>query len=155
MKDYNKIISELRVIARDGLRLKAVNRFRTSMLDENVTLKGYKDSKASAEKCIAIAKFAISKLDPEDPQLEDFTEINEDRIKRNEKSILEYDRCIAATKERIEEIKEKVAKIESGETLIRKDKLADVTHVLIEELTYGRAKKMADETEAPEVDDED
>lgn len=158
MKDYNKIISKLRVIARDGLRLEAINRFRTSLQDYAVDLKNYKESKKQAEKCIAISEFIISKADPEDPRLEDIKEAEEQTIKNQKRYIVEYDRFISDTEEKMAEVKEKIAKIESGETLISKGKLAEVTSNLIETLVHEKAAKIVDgmkDEKTAEVDDEE
>ena len=153
MKDYNKIISDLRIVARDELRLKATNRYRDELLAENVNLKNFEDSIKEYKKTIAIAEFDIRKLDPEDPRIEDVTKNCNESIKFSNRHIADYTRTIESIKERIEEINEKIANVETGETKIMADKLSTVTSQLIEKLVNEQAKSLAPEF-TPSVDGE-
>ena len=139
---YNEIISNLREIARDGLRLKMTSAVRTEINSlDNSKLNVAKEIE-HAKLCIAVCDFEASEIKDNDPRKEDklknIVQNKEYAVKRLEdleKELKRYDDAIT------EEMAQ-VAKIQAGEIKVSKESLEDETNRLIKVVTEEVAKKV-------------
>lgn len=137
--EYNQLVSKLREIARDQLRLKIIAGVRTTILQINNELDSIAKTENDFQKSIAIAQYKISKLDDADPE-------KGDKLARLEGDIKHYNAHITdladakvryqadATKE-----EEFINKVQAGEVKVDMDSLEAITKSLIEEVCRATA----------------
>lgn len=140
---YNAIISLLREIARDQLRMEGVSNLRNKLFGfENA--KGFceKDILAS-EKDIAIAKYQSSKLEDANPEKEEVTKMYAKEIDACNETIANLKIQIEGLNKDIAVVNEKIAKWESGETKVNADEMEAIALDLVKFVTNETARGLA------------
>lgn len=143
MMQYNEVISKLREVARDLLRLNKVNRLRTTRLDLTNELnradKNMDNEAQEAAKHIARKTFSLSQLNEADPDHEEKKESLEKGIQNIKESLATSQETYAKWREGIvksvAEVDEKIAKVQAGESPVNADELSHVTEDLIREFS--------------------
>lgn len=130
------LVESFRNLARMVLRLRWINNVKDTMANHEKTITSLTDSKAGYTKRIARNDYALSKLDPLDPDFDtkekNLKSDNEEYVKFNES----YDKDIESVKKVITEQEDKIAKIESGELKVDAENLSIKAKELAEE--YGK-----------------
>jgi hypothetical protein len=145
---YNDTVSAIRLLARDELRMKAVNRMRAGLLDVvnsiNAMTKNHEEETAYLNKKLAVLSFKTASLVDADPEKADKLEAYERDTVFAKRQIEENAKHFALRSEDLAKDKAeweaKIADLESGKTLICKDSLDEVASRLIEEVVTEAAK---------------
>lgn len=140
---YNEIVSSVRTVARDVLRLKTINTLRDRLLDLNNGLtacqKRHDESVLALNKQIAIANYQTGLVVDADPEAEDkrlkFAKVVESATKSMEQVTANYIECDADFQKAIADVKESIAKVESGEIKMDKNELSQLADNFIHEVT--------------------
>lgn len=130
------VVAKVKVVARDVLRgqLISVRMSKISSLNAEIkTIQGYIDDQ---NKEIARSKYALSKIDPANPDAADLTKQANDAITEATTAIKDFTEEIAAVQKTIDEQNAGIAKIESGETKVSLDEMA----VLVDQFLVNRGK---------------
>ena len=138
--NYNEVISKLREIARDGLRLKLVSNVRTEANSlDNRKIEVNKEIE-NANLRIAVIDFETSEIKANDPEkdakakeLENDKDFWLEKITKYQERLAELDKQISAEMDHI-------AKIQAGEVKVSKESLEDETNRLIKVVTEEVAK---------------
>jgi hypothetical protein len=141
--NYNSIVSSIRSVARDYLRLQAVNRYREELLsvttERSNRAKNHDENVMRLNKAIAYNDYQASKLEDANPYAkEDAERLAQDSQNKEEekaqrtKSFVISDEALAKTEA---EINVKIAKIQSGETKVDAENLTAEANKLIAEVT--------------------
>lgn len=143
MQNYNEIITKVRDLARDQVRLQAVNRYRTKRYEAEKALASLDEQEASIKKDIARYEFKKSQLVEADPDFAEKTESIEKAIV----SLNEEIEHLAKVKENgaqvVADLDEKIAKVESGETKMDIEKVEAAAKQLIDEFVKSQAAEIA------------
>ncbi len=145
--DYNSIISSLRELARDTLRLLKVNEIRADRLSVASRLeKGTKDHEtllADLAHRTAVANFRIAKVDDADPDKDTkLKQWSEDIALYNENSTTEVEEFAKFSENLTKELSDldaKIAKVQSGEYKVCAEALSAETERLIQAITEEAA----------------
>lgn len=143
MKNYNAVISKLREIARDSLRLELVGARRSKIWNLTCEINAIEKEIQEHKKGIAILEFNMSEVKPNDPEKEEKTKEYTDNIKEVTECMESLKKDVEEVTKQIKEQEDGIAKIESGETKVSADKLDAVTEELIDVLTKEAAKTAA------------
>jgi chromosome segregation ATPase len=150
MKNYNEVISALREVARDFLRLRRINGIRTDVLQANNEIKSIEDAILAEKKQVARAEFRLTSLNENDPDLEDKTKDYNDNKEYALKSIERYEKEKANVTHTVADLNAKLADISSGKHKVDMEELEGVTHDLLETFIKDHALGVATElTEVP------
>jgi ABC-type Fe2+-enterobactin transport system substrate-binding protein len=110
-KTYNELVSITRELARDFLRLQAVNEVRDEILESDKTIKSYEENNQRLNKQLAITEFKMSEIKDNDPEKEEKLKTLNDskasvlkQIEYNNKSIADYTTAKASKQKRIDDI---------------------------------------------------
>lgn len=124
-------VAAYKLIARDSLRmglisprLSKITRYENELLD-------IAEDRKNLEHLIKVETYEISKLDTEHPNYEDRKKTKEDYLKGMTERLPSYDKQVEDVNKLITEQKEGIAKIESGETKVSADALADLVDAMI------------------------
>lgn len=140
MTKYNEIVSKVRDLARDGVRLQAVNRYRTNRYQAEQDKASLEASIAEEKKNIARAEFKKSQLVEADPDFSAKVADQDANIKYHEEAIARLEKSVEATDKLIAEITEKIEKVETGETKMSIDKVEEATKQLLDEFVKEQVK---------------
>jgi septal ring factor EnvC (AmiA/AmiB activator) len=137
--NYEKLVDKFREMARDILRLRWISNIKDEILGVDNRLADLKRCNDMAAKNLARANYALSKLDPADPDFADKKAEQEERIKDANKDT-EYTnkQVVEATAEKTE-LTAKIAKITSGEFKVNADNLSAKAKELAEEYMKTQA----------------
>lgn len=152
--NYNDVVSSLREIARDGLRLKKVNSLRADRLvlstDLSSTQRNLEDFTLANAKTVAILNFKLAQLVDADPEKEDKTKRYNNDLEFQAKHLTEVTEGGAERVEElnkaISELDERIAKVQSGEWKVDMDALNAAAECLIKEVTHAVASKISLDT---------
>lgn len=140
--EYNKIVSEVREIARDGLRLQAVARFRSTLHDLTLEKERLAENRKHVEKNIARSNYQLSKIDPANPDAEQETKSLNSNLEYDNKSLESNTKQVEAVDKQIVEVTKKIEDIQSGVTKISRENLDHETALLLITVTNEQAKKL-------------
>lgn len=141
---YNNVVSKMRELARDLLRLKATERFRQEILGLENNKKIHNEFIESLNKDIARTDFKISEIKDNDPDKESKLE-NLKEVKKNlEDTIEKENEAIENINKEITKVNEKIEKLQKGELLVDADSLDKVTNQLLEEYVGNLAKQFVE-----------
>lgn len=115
--NYNDILSQLRELARDELRLRAINVLRSDKLEIEIL-------KTKTEHSLEIENYELANLDKDYPDYEKMKAEKDDTI-----AVL--GRQLDIIKRDLENTDNEIVKVVSGETKISKDDLQCLTDKLI------------------------
>lgn len=148
--NYNETVSTVREIARDGLRLQAVNRFRADLLEVEISKGMVADSRKEIEKDTARAEYNLSKVDSANPDFENITKSLQEDLKYLNEQLESNGKTSENLDKKAEEINKKIDAVQSGETKISKDSLNDETARLLQLMNTQRAQNLASNVSVPE-----
>jgi chromosome segregation ATPase len=154
MKNYNEVISALREVARDFLRLRRINSIRTDILEVNNEIKATEDEILAYKKDIARAEFRTNSLVEADPDFEDKKKTYQETKESHLKSIESLEKHQASLRETVADLNAKINDISAGKSKVDKDELESITQDLLGEYTKEHALNVAVdlvETPAPET----
>ena len=140
--EYNKIVSEVREIARDGLRLQTVARFRSTLHDLTLEKERLAENRKHVEKNIARSNYQLSKIDPANPDAEQETKSLNSNLEYDNKSLESNTKQVEAVDKQIVEVTKKIEDIQSGVTKISRENLDHETALLLITVTNEQAKKL-------------
>lgn len=149
--NYNEVVSSLRSLAREELRLKAVNAVRQNLMEvqsrADAVAKAGEEFSQSVAKKLAILNFKLAKLDDNDPEKADKeAALNEDIksltefAERKTKETAEVSETLA---KELAEVNGKITEIQDGKVKVCKEELEAVANRLISEVTVELAKEVA------------
>ena len=159
MKNYNEIVSALRELARDGLRLNFIASVRSKIYsvtsDRNNAEKEYDESIAFHKKNMAIAEFKKSQIADEDPEKEEKVKSQDENIAYAIKALEAIDvakpKCLEAYDTKLVELQDKITRMTAGEIKVDKAELDASTKALIAEVVKNTAEGLVIE-EVEEVE---
>lgn len=155
--NYKAVVSALKLVARDNLRMKLISRKLTqvSNLEQEVTavkdsLKAYTERATAITKSLARVAYKLSKVEDANPDavemrkdLAEDTKMLERDLARNVKDEAEAKVAVAETVTKLEEAikdqNDKIALIEKGETKVSLDELNELTDTLLGNVTNSAA----------------
>lgn len=149
--NYNNVVSSLRSLAREELRLKAVNSIRQTLMSLENKLasftKTHEEMQQNLAKKQAVLNFKLSQIAENDPEREDKqTSIQEnlkqyaEAVEADNKEFAEVSQKLA---EQVAEVNEQIEAVQKGEFKVCKEELQAVTDRLISEVTLELAKEIA------------
>ena len=149
--NYNEVVSSLRSLAREELRLKAVNALRAELLPvtcrKETVNKQTEEALAAFAKKTAVNEFKMAKLDDADPEkaekIEKLTKENEAILKMVDETRKAAAEAIDSLTAQEKELNEAISKVQAGESKVCKEELNAVTDRLIQEVTGELAKEVA------------
>lgn len=152
--NYNDIVSTLREIARDGLRLRKVNSLRADRLvvanELSSVERNHEEFVRRSAKEVAILNFRLSQLVDADPEkaekTERLTKELESCPEELENEAKRFAKEVEALNKQLAEIDERIAKVQSGEWKVDMDVLNREAQDLIEEVTRAAAGKVSLDT---------
>lgn len=158
--NYNKVVSAVRVAARDLLRLKMTNDLRDQLLavesSKTSVLKHADAKNADLTLQIADMEFQLSEVKDRDPRAASKREALTKRIEEARtnapgyaenvaKSVAEFDKQIAA-------LNVEIAKVQSGETKVCKESLSRTANDLLSQFVKSEVSCLESEEDEAEVD---
>lgn len=148
--DYNNIVSSLRELARDELRLKTVNLIRSERLSVQTNKSSreqhYEDYCQRTSHFLAVVAFKVAQVNEADPDkemnLKALTSLTEATYKEQEERAVDFAKDIEDYNKALSEMDERIAKVQSGETKVSQESLTEVTNRLIKEVTTEAATSL-------------
>jgi predicted nucleic acid-binding Zn-ribbon protein len=125
-------VSELKLIARNALRMELISPRLTKISDLEKELQATIECKENIEHLILVKEYEITKMDKEHPNYEKDKEYKEENIKYLKTEIENHEKALEEINEEIKKQNEAISKIETGETLVSLNSLNNVTRLLIE-----------------------
>lgn len=135
MTNHNEIVSKVREIARDNLRLKRINEIRTSIMVAN----GDKDSVLKRiESCkleIATIEFEKVNLATDHPKYAQLTENMDKTIEKYNEVIKEAQATVERYDEQLANLSKKIEETTDGTYKVSKDEMETLADRLINEIS--------------------
>lgn len=135
MSNLTQIVKAARTTARDVLRMEAINRFMDTIHNLKSNLKTVFQDADYADKQVARAEYALSQLDPANPDYADLKEDKEAYLENAKKTAekMRKDATEVEThfKKEIAENEAKIEAIESGETKISFSRMSELASQII------------------------
>lgn len=147
---YNDIVSKLREIARDQLRMEAISKLRDRLFCFIAEKTDFEESLVRLNKCIAIKNYQLSKLEDANPQKDDLQKDYEAAIKDANECIVEFKKNIEDVNKNIADINDKIAKWEKGETKVDAEKMEAISADLVKLVTNEAARSLCEGLPTPE-----
>lgn len=142
MKNYNEIISSLREIARDQIRMKAINRVRTVLLNESQTRNQLKENLTTLKLELATNEYELTTMDANHPKHEKRLERKNKDIENIKATIEEAEKDIVEQEKVIADVNKNIDEITKGEYKVNKEDLECVTNGLVEQVIREHAKNI-------------
>jgi len=142
MLNYNEVVSKLREIARDSIRLIMVARRRSNLYEANQTLDSINEEIIYTNKKFAIEDYKISKIDDNDPEKEDKLKLNAEVKKSLENTIERCNKEIETQNKIIADITTSIEDVQDGKVKINTEELNAVTKDLIKKVTESIATEV-------------
>lgn len=142
MNNYNEIVSKVRDLARDQVRLHAVNRYRTEKYEQEQHKTCIENDIAELKKNILRAEFKKSEVKANDPDFESKVKTQDDNIQGTTDAIGRVQKIVEIVEKRIAELVEKITKVESGETKMAIENVEAASKALIDEFVKAQAKEL-------------
>lgn len=141
--DYNAIVSAVRTLARDELRLLKVNEIRTERLEVSSQLsqveKNYEELCTDLNHRIAVLGFRLSQIVPSDPDKEtksqQWTEESAEKCAYLEVAAKDFAKTSENLKKELARIDLLIADVQSGKTLVGMEDLESVTARLLSKIS--------------------
>lgn len=141
-KNYNEIVSQLREIARDGLRLGMVARVRSEIYDVTKYIDNTDKSLEKLKKAIVVAEFEKSQIVDADPRKEEKTKRFDDEIKSTNEYIEREVKNKESMEKQIANLNAEIVKITAGEVKVCRESLDSETEKLIKEVVKNTAQTL-------------
>ena len=149
--NYNEVVSSLRSLAREELRLKMVNAVRQDLMElENRSksnTKAHEENQQRLAKKAAVLNFKLSQLAENDPEREEKLTASQETLKaiaaEQASDNEDFAKLSEAFTKQIAEVSKEIEKIQAGEVKVNKDELEAITNRLISEVTVELAKEVA------------
>ena len=127
---YNEIVSKVRNIARDGLRMKIINGERQSLMRYNQEKESIQKNIGDINLELLSIEFEVARLDVADPKkdvkAERFAENKKDLVKMAERATKE----LACLQEVIDDRNSFIAEVEAGKVKVSAESLQEETNRL-------------------------
>lgn len=131
-----------KIIARNSLRMELISPRLAKISTLEKEIEEVKKAKADFElREIAVTKYDLSKLDEAHPLYAEMKKEIEEDLEEMNKHLPCFDKEVEALEKEIADQKEGIAKIESGETLVSKEKLAALVNKMIEQDAMVQVKE--------------
>ncbi len=130
--DYKKLMGGFRELARNLLRMRWINNIMDAMLDTNKSISALEEDIARYTKSIEVCRYAINKLDIDNPSYDTLLMGEEEQIKIYEKNIEDLNERINKLQEEKQIQLDKIAKVESGELKVDAENLSVKAKELLE-----------------------
>lgn len=157
MNDLKKIVTNLRDVARDTARMRSIGNLIAKI--HNLTIK-ITNLKKDSEECkkdaaleLAVAEYAVTKLDKAHPLHEDMKKEADQCVKYAKDGVDEAQENENNNKEEIKELEEnikkeeeKIVKFENGTSKVDKDKLNERVKKYVEEAGLEAARSLVELT---------
>jgi chromosome segregation ATPase len=130
--DYKQLMGGFRELARNLLRMRWINNIMDAMLDTNKSISALEEDIARYTKSIEVCRYAINKLDIDNPNYDTLLMGEEEQIKIYEKNIEDLNERINKLQEEKQIQLDKIAKVESGELKVDAENLSVKAKELLE-----------------------
>jgi len=140
--NYNEVVSKLRVLARDEMRLDKTNRVRAEIFILESQLKDLNDTKTNYTKRLACVNYDLSKVDSLDPRAEDLKEGFNNNIKSINEMLLEIDKEIVDLNKVLTDRNAKILDVQNGVWKASIDAINDKVATMISTYTKTAVSKL-------------
>ena len=140
--DNTTIVAKIegyKLIARTAIREGLINARLTRLATAESSLEAYKEIIKGLEKQKTVIAYDLSKLDTDHPLFEDREKAAKESLENLEALIVDANKDLVAYVEAVDEQKEGIAKIESGETKVSIDALNSLVSRMIEKSALDQA----------------
>lgn len=141
-KNYNDVVSNLREIARDQLRMEAINSLRTELLGANNEMDQINKGIENTKLHIATTEYEISKLDTAHPMHEQTLKHHNLQVELYNLSLTKRNTEKDNQQKNIDKINTNITKVTDGEYKVCREQLETVTNKLIKNVTEASAQKL-------------
>lgn len=142
MKNYTEVVSSVKEIARDVLRMELISARQSTIYGHESDIKDVNEQIAAYNKDIARSEYRISKIEDANPDKESLLKLETAVIDATKKDIARAEELIKSINEAIAKENEGIAKIVSGETKVSKDALADLVSDYLDEVGLNAVKAL-------------
>lgn len=142
------VVSAVKVIARDTLRMKIIMPVQTAISELKAQITDYEKSVKTAEHTIEVAQFKLSKIDAEDPDKEVITTRRNKEIETATEDIACLTKSIESTKKAITEKEVHILEIEAGKVKVDRESLDCLTESFLEARQEAAAVTVVPTTQA-------
>lgn len=152
MSKLNTLVSTLRELARDGLRMQFIQKRRSAIHGRNMTLRGMEKDLEATKLDIATAEYEKSHVDTNHPKAKQIiADLDEDLKSLNEDKT-QIEKEIEEVKKSIEKLNGEIADWETGKNKVNVEDLDRMTQKLIDQVTLSAASGKADSLDEETTD---
>ena len=139
---YNEIVSTLREIARDGLRMQLINAERQNSMRDNQELKATQDWLTEAKLDVASFEYEATLVADADPKKDSKLKEIEENKARSLNRIKQLEKDLETLAKRAENTSKFINSVSTGEVKVNAENLESETNRLIKVITEKLAVKI-------------
>jgi chromosome segregation ATPase len=147
MTQLNKIVGAVREIARDHLRMKAIQRRRAKIYSISCGLKSLEKELTQTNLDIQIAEFEKTQIPANHPNRENMVKEYDEEVKTLNEDKKEIETEIAETKKSLETVKGEITEWETGKRKVNIEELDEISNDLLKVVTEAAAKNKIENLE--------
>lgn len=141
-KKYNAVVTLLKEIARDSLRMRHIANLQTELAGAVSGVAAVNADITATKKALARATYALAGIDPENPDAEDLTVKTQKTIDRETKTLETLNTInLVNAQKAVADMNAEIAKVEAGEVKMCIESVNSLTKELIKEVTVDAAVK--------------